>query len=317
MGVSHPRVLLVASDEELNLGALEASLQHRGVAYARINPVYDAGHHVSLRLGAKFEARLHDVVGNAFALEAVRTVWTRGASSIGSRRPELNTAANRSLAEVSHVWAYAWDLLRDRRWVNPIRSLTEVNRLSQFSVAARHGFCIAESLVTTRGGEVQAFVDECGPCIVKPISQGGRLESGPTQVMTSLVGTRALPATFAVPALVQRRVESQTELRAIVVGDRCFVAAIDAPPAAEAVDSRSWGRHARSYYASRLGRDEEDALMSVASELDYLYAAFDLIRSPDGSLTFLEANPAGQWSFVEHQTGLPVTEALVDLLTEC
>ena len=40
----------------------------------------------------------------------------------------------------------------------------------------------------------------------------------------------------------------------------------------------------------------------------------DLIRGQDGALYFLEANPSGQWGFVEMLTGCPITEKIVDLL---
>jgi glutathione synthase/RimK-type ligase-like ATP-grasp enzyme len=45
------------------------------------------------------------------------------------------------------------------------------------------------------------------------------------------------------------------------------------------------------------------------------YGAFDLIVTPDGRHVFLEVNPAGQYLWVEAATKLPITAALVDLLS--
>ena len=45
------------------------------------------------------------------------------------------------------------------------------------------------------------------------------------------------------------------------------------------------------------------------------FSALDLIVTPAGEYIFLESNPCGQWGWIEKQTGLPLTEALVDILS--
>jgi hypothetical protein len=40
------------------------------------------------------------------------------------------------------------------------------------------------------------------------------------------------------------------------------------------------------------------------------YGAIDLRLTPDGEYVFLEVNPAGQFLFVEHACGLPVSRVL-------
>jgi hypothetical protein len=44
------------------------------------------------------------------------------------------------------------------------------------------------------------------------------------------------------------------------------------------------------------------------------YGAVDMRRTEAGEHYFLEVNPAGQWHFVEHRTGLPISEAIADEL---
>jgi hypothetical protein len=38
--------------------------------------------------------------------------------------------------------------------------------------------------------------------------------------------------------------------------------------------------------------------------------------TPDGEYVFAEINPNGQWLWIEQATGLPIAEALADLLTD-
>jgi hypothetical protein len=44
------------------------------------------------------------------------------------------------------------------------------------------------------------------------------------------------------------------------------------------------------------------------------FAAVDLIVDPHGQVWFLEANPNGQWAWIEDATGLLITAAITDAL---
>ncbi|MDP9794725.1 D-alanine-D-alanine ligase-like ATP-grasp enzyme [Catenuloplanes nepalensis] len=44
------------------------------------------------------------------------------------------------------------------------------------------------------------------------------------------------------------------------------------------------------------------------------FAALDFIVTPDGDHVFLEANPNGQWAWIEDETGLPIAAAVADAL---
>lgn len=51
--------------------------------------------------------------------------------------------------------------------------------------------------------------------------------------------------------------------------------------------------------------------------LDYFgleFGAFDLILTPENEYYFLELNANGQWGWIQYMTGLPIKEAIADLL---
>jgi predicted ATP-grasp superfamily ATP-dependent carboligase len=49
--------------------------------------------------------------------------------------------------------------------------------------------------------------------------------------------------------------------------------------------------------------------------MELVYGAIDFRRDErDGRFRFLEINPAGQWLFVEQQTGQPIAAAIADEL---
>ena len=55
-------------------------------------------------------------------------------------------------------------------------------------------------------------------------------------------------------------------------------------------------------------------LLRLMRRLGLVYGAVDLRRTPTGEHVYLEVNPAGQWLFVEQQTGQPMTAALARAL---
>ncbi len=46
------------------------------------------------------------------------------------------------------------------------------------------------------------------------------------------------------------------------------------------------------------------------------FGAFDFAVDHEGAWIALEINPEGQFGWIEQETGVPVTEAIADFLTE-
>ena len=53
---------------------------------------------------------------------------------------------------------------------------------------------------------------------------------------------------------------------------------------------------------------------SLVHRFGLQFAALDLLVTPDGRYVFVDLNSNGQWGWIENQTGLPLTETLVNLL---
>ena len=72
--------------------------------------------------------------------------------------------------------------------------------------------------------------------------------------------------------------------------------------------------HSARMEAVELPEDVIARLRNLMKRLGLVYGAIDMRLTPDGRYVFLEINPAGQWLFVEQQTGQPITKSLVRLL---
>jgi glutathione synthase/RimK-type ligase-like ATP-grasp enzyme len=117
------------------------------------------------------------------------------------------------------------------------------------------------------------------------------------------------------PCLFQENVSKRVELRVIAVGSELFCAEIDSQRSE--LTAQDWRR---SYPDLRhrphtLPSEVERGLRELMDRLGLLFGAIDLILTPDGRYVFLEINANGQWAWLEGELGMPLTSALVDLLT--
>lgn len=128
--------------------------------------------------------------------------------------------------------------------------------------------------------------------------------------LEDLGGLRLCPMTF------QERVEKALELRVTVVGRKVFAASIDSQASARA--AHDWRRDGLglvgAWESYELPREAEAALLRLMDAFGLNYGAADFILTPDGRHVFLEVNPSGEFFWLEHSPGLPISAALADLL---
>lgn len=179
---------------------------------------------------------------------------------------------------------------------------------------------LERAVLEERPEEARSFMDEGGGEIIYKSLSGGAIgfEQGrPRAVHTTVFSEfddEQLDAIRTTPCPFQARVDKEVELRVTVVGTRAFTAAIDSSGSELArIDFR------RDYDALRYGVEElpeqvREACLTMVQEFGLVYAALDLIRTPDGRYVFLELNPNGQWSWIQAETGLDIRGALADRL---
>jgi glutathione synthase/RimK-type ligase-like ATP-grasp enzyme len=93
-----------------------------------------------------------------------------------------------------------------------------------------------------------------------------------------------------------------------IIGDEVFAAAVDVRDLDYDVDVRL--NINAKHVAHALPDDIADKLRAMMRRLGLVYGAIDLRLTADGRYIFLEINPAGQFLYVEQQTGQPITAAL-------
>jgi glutathione synthase/RimK-type ligase-like ATP-grasp enzyme len=218
-----------------------------------------------------------------------------------------------------------WGLL-DCLWVNhPLEDGRSRYKLLQLQVANEVGLQVPRSLVTTEPEAVKQFYEECnGKMIHKVLGWPYFSEDDPEAPTSKMVYTNMVDLNKVdvsrvqyCPCFFQEYVEKDVELRVTVVGERVFACEIHSQKSANPrthIDWRNYSLHDTPHVAATLPAHVEEACRQFVRKLNLQYSALDLIRRPDGEYIFLESNPGGQYGWIEVLSGLPITEALADLL---
>lgn len=195
----------------------------------------------------------------------------------------------------------------------------------QKRLARQVGLHLPPTLITNDPAAARAFAARCPDGVItKMLSAFSLKRDGGEQVVytnaLSQADLAALDGLALCPMVFQARVERVLELRCTIVGHQVFCGAlsVQASDAAEAADDwrRQGGALAAQWVPHELPVDIADKLRALATLEGLNYGAADLLVDADGTHHFLELNPAGEWGWMEKACGLPIAEAIAEVLVE-
>lgn len=259
-------------------------------------------------------ARFTGVDGASVDAAQIGAVWWRRPRPYVPDAGLSPPAAAYAIAQVHAMLSGVWGSLR-AGWMNdPWRNERAGHKPVQLAAAEAAGLEVPPTLITWDPAEARAFLEELGerPVIQKPL-QPTEASWRPTRLVTEADRRRLDDLRFA-PAIIQAYVPG-TDIRVTAAGGRLFATAIDARETSSPQDFRP------AYAQSRVEPCELPAEVArgVRALLDALglrYAALDFRRTEEGQHLFLEANPAGQWLFLEERTGQRITQGVAEALVE-
>lgn len=312
-------ILFVAPDTELNIVRLKECCEWSNIEHFHLDTLNLQNYQwVARQEGGMWqELSVVDRRGVALHWQDVSGIWCREANFASRFTPP----SERNL--VFHECKYLLDLYLAqfdfRLWMNqPSLVRTLNNRLLQMTWAKSLGFAIPETIVTNKPGEARAFLGRCGEVIVKRISAGGEREDGDRILFASklsIADADLLDHVTYCPTLLQKCIDKAVEFRLTVVDDEIFVAAFDPKSDGHTeVDSRLWQLTDSRFYRATLPSGVGERAKELTKRVGLRYAAIDLILDEHGDVYFLEFNCSGQWGFVEHSTGLPISERIISSL---
>lgn len=246
----------------------------------------------------------------------IGSIWLRLKPRLGSGFSEAETFALRERRE----FLMALSALSSRgvaRINDPCAQERARNKPLQLMVAARLGMCTPRTWVGTDAGALAIAAERCGTGLVyKPLTWLASLDG--RVLFTNSIGAGELErhrkAIAQAPGIFQELVEKSCEYRVTMVDDELFVVRLHSQ---ERLDtSLDWRRNQEDLrYARATLPDALCArLRSLMRRLRLRYAAIDLIETREGRYVFLEANPAGNWLWLEERVGIGVSGAIARAL---
>lgn len=255
-------------------------------------------------------------------VDEVPAVWARRLWP-GRIPPEVDPAFAHHCAKESRTAFFdALALLEGAHWVNAIGPLSAAeSKLRQLQVAREVGLVVPQTLVTNDPSAARTFHEETNRSMVTKLlgALSQTMNATGEFMYTSVVRDEDMAAIESLklcPQIFQPLVEKRCELRVIVVGDRVFAGSIDASTLARGrVDWRlTRPDEGVSCTRAELSSGVEGKVLALLRRLDLRYGAVDFIVTPDGRNVFLEVNAVGEFFWLQRNPGLPMVEAIADVL---
>lgn len=310
-------ILIATNKRDITVDMVILELQARGLPYFRLNTEDSDKMSWVMPDGDPSQLIIND------GERAISLADVTGAYYRRPQAPQPRTDLEPGVSEyVSAEWAAIlrslWNVL-EGRWLNsPYAIQRAEDKPRQLQVARKRGLQIPDTLITNDSASARQFAAG-GATVGKPLRRNLIEEpDGPGRVMfTSRIFQREIQdeAIDQAPVILQREIRKSSDVRVTVVDDHVFAATILSQSHAETeVDWRRGGRTDVAHQIFNLPPDVAAACVGITLDLGLRYAAIDLIEDRGGGFWFLEANPNGQWGWIEIRTGLPIAAALVDAL---
>jgi MvdC family ATP-grasp ribosomal peptide maturase len=316
-------LLLTHSADFYTVDRVAEELSRRGVRSVRVDTDgFPAQLELTSSLGPGGDEVVLRTAAGELRGEDVRSVWLRRLVS-----PRLDESLEPDWREscVRESRAALEGFLDGLRaagcpFINPLGVEQAGNKLRQLRLALAQGLEVPPTLVTNDAERVRSFFARVrGRMVAKmqtPLTQS--MAGGQPFVYTSAIGPEDLDELEGLrhsPMMFQERIDKAHELRVAVVGERCFVGAIDASRSVEGqVDWRRSRPGEVHWEKGELPPEVAERLVRLVAELGLVYGAADFIVTPEGRHVFLEVNPGGEWGMLEKDLGLPIAAALADAL---
>lgn len=303
------RVLIVAPPDDFHTAAVAWALQEYGVTVDLMDMSADVR-------GASYSVRTDS---DYFTL-LDRQVPIQNYLSVWRRRVYRRRAADTGRTSDSQFIRLESETF-DRNYLDAICARTNTcvndrlnnqraeNKQLQLLIAREAGLKIPDTLISQNPTLIREFVLKNEKCIVKP--QVGQLWSNEATKQLHTTGTSELPKSWVehpkfedssslCPAIYQKEIQKESDLRAVVFGNHIECIEIKSTKADPELDCRATIIQGNAV-AKRTSLDVNTtrAIRHMMNRFGICYASMDFARDEDGSLYFLDLNPAGQFLFVE------------------
>jgi glutathione synthase/RimK-type ligase-like ATP-grasp enzyme len=320
-------ILILTNPEDATAGYVTRRLQEQQARFIQIdNNDFPSQIKISIAYAASGELCYRLTYRNeTFDLSEIKAAWYRRPLPPYpkvqlSDRPLWNYVRDEAKSFINALWQ-ALDCL----WVPGSLStlLSAEDKIRQLQLAGSLGFELPPTLITNNPAEFLDFYHQNhGNVISKALHRStlvvGEHASDAFAISTWPVSNRDLGYVNSIrysPTIFQAYIPKRLELRVTVVGKDIFPCEIHSQQTYHTrYDWRHYDLYNTVHRQHHLPDEVQRLCLQLVEHLGLCYGAIDLILTPDGRYVFLETNPNGQFAWIEDLAGLPISEAICNLL---
>jgi glutathione synthase/RimK-type ligase-like ATP-grasp enzyme len=317
-------ILILTDNDDPHADDVEQRLARRGARFFRLDPgQFPSNAQLSMAFSATGQLQSILTTGNErIDLQEVTSVWYRRPTPSVAHDEITDAVARDYVTEECNKFVQDLFTSLDCFWLPaPQRVIRKAEyKASQLKLAGLIGFELPPTLFTNNPDDFLAFYQEHnGNIISKLLSSALYKFTGKTfNRYTQVVSKRDIAHASGIrlcPMIFQAYVPKRVELRITVVGQQVFAVEIHSQHSNHTRhDWRRYDRYQTPYFPHELPRDLQRRCIELVERMGLCYGAIDMVLTPDDRYVFLEINPNGQYLWIEKMTGLPISEAVSDLL---
>jgi glutathione synthase/RimK-type ligase-like ATP-grasp enzyme len=304
-------VLIITHKEDFTADFIVKKLNEKGLQYYRLNcEDILIKNNITLSLRQETEAIINGI-------SKFTSVWFRRTKlpKLDEFEPDIRNYCH---TEIDFFLKNLWLSINAERWMSrPDKIYQAENKFLQLRMAKELGFEVPETIMTGDVNVIKTFYDRTnGNLIIKPLFQGRIIKDSFQKLIFTTKLTQAdvdeLDERLPLPSLYQRYIDKSKEYRITVVNDKIFSASVDSQSNDET--KIDWRRKKLKFEQANLPSTTQRLCIELTKKLGLTFGAIDMIKSKNGEFVFLEINPSGQWAWIEIDTGLPISDSIIEYL---
>lgn len=309
MRMTSPSTLIFGEAKDLHIVTVLSKLTDNTVPliidFSRFGKDYIASYVTD---GSQQICTIRDKHGNRFILDSVDKVWWRRPQPFSSNEKLAKHIRPYVAEEHRCFWGGVLSTFSEAIWFNDLDKNRMIDRkINQLKIASLVGFKIPDTCVTSDEHSAKRFLEKHDNKVIFKSFSGSEDFWQPTRPYLETY-FRHLKSLSCCPVIFQEYIDADCEYRVTVIEGQIFVAMKNTSKSRYKYDTRI--DCALRHEASSLSLHVEKQLHQFMQFSGIRYGAFDLILSKTGELFFIEVNPAGQFLYIEAETGLQISSAM-------
>lgn len=315
------KILIVTENDDLHASEVIRSLNSLGLQDTVIRLSIET---FKDNVKATFDGRSYKIAildsGRCFDSDEICVVWYRKPRNVLLNQMDPGIADFIAREFKTFINGLYYCTKDHAFWINGReQSLAACNKMYQLRIANEVGFNVPWTIITNDPSSINVEdVELCNKCISIPdYSIDGVPYLYRTRICTLDEIERHIDSISECPTLFQCFIRKTLDIRVTIMGRKKFACEIHSQDAVGSeIDFRLIKPEKIVHKPHDLPPEIDAKIEIFMDRMGLQFSAMDLVLDEDGKYWFLENNCNGQWLWIEYLTGMPLIQAMVDLLLD-